>query len=319
MSCSEPRPPVAIVIVNHNTQEYLRACLETLDPDESEAIIVVDNASSDGSPAMVRARFPHVRLLSMPTNLGYGAGANLAIAACSAPYVLVLNSDTRLPPGAGAALATYLDRHPTVGLAGPRLLNPDGTLQRSCYPFPRPLNVALRWTGLGGLVGRIPGARQIYPPTSSHARARDVDWVIGAALAIRRAAHEVVDGFDERFFMYAEEVDLCYRLRQAGWRTHFAPVTEITHVGGASTRRYGGAMVVQLFHSLILFYQCHYSPWRLRQLQVILSYLMLRNIIIDRWCMRRAPSEEQKARSRENIATWRDILRETWRAETLGR
>src|SRR5262245_26457705 len=128
--------PIAVIIVNYNTCEHLRACLETVLAEAPSEVIVVDNASSDDSAQMVRAHYPWVVLCANKTNLGYGAASNQAIARCTAKHVLLLNSDTLLPVGALQALSTYLDRHPRAAIVGPRLVNSDGTLQASCYPFP---------------------------------------------------------------------------------------------------------------------------------------------------------------------------------------
>ncbi|HEX3128319.1 MAG TPA: glycosyltransferase family 2 protein, partial [Thermoanaerobaculia bacterium] len=137
-------PKLAVVVVNHNTRDLLRSCLETVRAEAAEDIaevVVVDNASTDGSPEMVRTGFPEVRVLANRHNPGYGAGANQGIAACRAPYILLLNSDTRLGGGSVAALTDWLDRHPRAAVVGPRLVNPDGTLQSSCFPELTPFNV----------------------------------------------------------------------------------------------------------------------------------------------------------------------------------
>src|SRR5262249_11131009 len=150
-------------------------------------------------------------------------------------YVLLLNSDTLLAPGALAALAQYLDAHPRAAIAGPRLRNADGSLQPSCHPFLGTMQSFLEKSVVARALARLPVVRDHYLlVNSSHAAPRVVPWVLGAALAIRRSAFDQVGGFDESFFLYAEEVDLCYRLKAAGWEVHFAPVTDVVHVGGAS-------------------------------------------------------------------------------------
>lgn len=310
---NEVATKMAVAVISYDTREQLAACLATIDPHQgSREVVVVDNGSQDGSVEMVRARFPWVTLRVSPSNRGYGSAANQAFALCRADYVLLLNSDTLLADGTVPALASYLDGHPRVGIVGPRLLNPDRSLQCSCYPFPSPLNELLRWTSLGVVVGHLPGLRERYLPTSSHRFARPADWVVGAALAIRRKAFETVGGFDESFFMYSEEVDLCYRLRQAGWETHFAPVTEVVHMGGASTARYRGAMAAQLFASLEQFYRRHYPHSRRLGLKLVLTYLMLRNVA-QGYLHGRSRSDTEHTGVAEDMAAWRRVLAEVWR------
>jgi GT2 family glycosyltransferase len=251
-----------VVVVNYNTRDHLRSCLASLH-GQSGTVVVVDNGSTDGSQGMVRGEYPDAVLLDDGVNRGYGAAANAGIRVGSAPYVLVLNSDTIIPDGALASLCLYLDQHPDVAMLGPRLVNPDGTLQSSCFPFPTPFTSFLGESGLGFFIRFIPAVRQRYPRTWSHDRPRNVPWVLGAALALRREAFDAVGAFDERYFMYFEEVDLAYRLQKAGWRVHFAPVADMTHVGAASTRHVADRMRLEYYVSMARFYQCHHSSGRL--------------------------------------------------------
>jgi GT2 family glycosyltransferase len=275
-----------VVIVNYNTREDLRACLETVPATEPGQVIVADNGSTDGSREMVREDFPDARLLCFDDNPGYGGGANRAIATTDTPYVLLLNSDTLLAPDALATLGDYLDAHPGVGIAGPRLLNPDCSLQPSCYPYPGSLRWAIDNDDLAPLLRRLAPLREVAYRTWAHDRNRRVPWVKGAALAIRRTAFDEVGGFDEAFFMYHEETDLCYRLAAAGWQVHFAPVTEVVHTGGTSTAQYYSAMSVALYRSAEQFYRKHYSgvhrwlagvSWRgLARARYVMSLMRLR-------------------------------------------
>jgi N-acetylglucosaminyl-diphospho-decaprenol L-rhamnosyltransferase len=300
---------IAVVIINHNTREHLAGCLESVAATMPSEVMVFDNASSDGSAALLRAEFPWVELQASDANLGYGAAANRAVAACRADYVLLLNSDTRLEPDTLSLLSAYLDQHPDVALAGPRLIYPDGTAQTSSFPFPTPLAFLLRETHLAAATRYLPVLRACQPLNSAGA----VPWVLGAALALRREAFEAVGGFDESFFMYYEEVDLCYRLQRAGWQIHYAPVTTVTHVGGASTGQRRVEMSVQLFASLAQFYQRHYSPVQQRQLRWIVSYLMLRNLILDTVRLYRAREAQRREQLRGDLGAWRRTLRATWR------
>ena len=274
---------VAIIIINYNTCQELQACLGSIRPDAASQVVVVDNGSSDGSVEMVKWKYPWVSLHANRTNLGYGAAANRAIAGCTAQYVLLLNSDTLLPTGAIEALGCYLDEHPQASIVGPRLVNADGTLQASCYPFPTPLDTFLENSTVAVFLGRlirrhIPGIRRLYWRTWPHDSARVVPWVKGAVLAMRREAFKAVGGFDESFFMYFEDADLCCRMKKAGWEIHFTPVTTIIHVGGASTDQVRADMAVQLLHSTGLFYQRHSS-----RLSIGVMSIMVKSLMLAKW------------------------------------
>ena len=252
----------AIVVVNFNTVDHLRRCLESASGQHASRIVVADNGSTDGSIEMVEREFPFVDLSVDRRNPGYGAGANRGIRACGDLDVLLLNSDTRFGPGALAALQKYLSSHPSAGLVGPRLLNVDGTLQPSTFRFPSPLRPPVQRDPLAPLIRHIPWVGDRYLSTWSHDRPRTVPYVMGAALMIRRTAFEAVGGFDESFFMYAEEIDLCWRMRTAGWETHFAPVTNVVHAGRASTRQREAEMLEQSAVSSMRFYRQRYSGLR---------------------------------------------------------
>ena len=303
---------MAVAIVNYNTCDHLRACLSSLALEAPGEVVVLDNASADGSAEMVKAVFPEFKLVVNAVNSGFGAAANRAVQNCEPDYVLLLNSDTLLKPGAVQALSLYLDQHTQAAIVGPRILNPDGSLQVSCYHFPSPLYAFLRATTMGSLLRYIPILREGYLPNWSHDRSRRVPWVLGAALAIRRKAFEEVGGFDESFFMYSEEVDLCYRLKTAGWQVHFTPAAEIVHVGGASTVQIKTDMEIQKYSSTTLFYRRHYSSWRIFLLRLIVSYSLLRNLIRDKTRLSMVRRPEQHARVAEDISMWKRILWRQW-------
>lgn len=251
---------MAVAVVNYNTCRELERCLASIVPEAPDELLVIDNGSTDGSIAMVRRRFPDVRLQVNAENHGYGAAGNQALRLTASDYLLLLNSDTVLEAGSLAALRDYMDSHPQAAVAGPRLVNPNGSLQPSCYPFPTPFQLALGSSGLGALTSRLPGVRNLSLRWWPHDRDRAVPWVLGAALVLRRGPVMALGGFDESFFMYYEEVDLCYRLALADHETHFTPATTIMHVGGASTSKAGSDMTVQWFRSLRHFYRKHYPP-----------------------------------------------------------
>ncbi len=299
---------IGVGVINHNTREHLRACLTTILQDAPGEIVVVDNASVDGSLELVRREYAGVRLIANATNRGYGAAANQAIACTSAPHILLLNSDTLLRPGALQALRAYLDHHPCVAMVGPRLVNVDGSLQPSCFPFPTPIHTLVEISGSRRVIRHLPFVRELYPPTSSHSRARPVPWVLGAGLALRRKAVDDVDGFDESFFMYSEEVDLAYRLRRAGWQIHFAPVATIAHVGGASTRQRPAEMARQAIASTAHFYRRHYSHRDLEQFKLVITLGMIAKLVRDAARLFGAHEPPRRARLSADIRTWHSIL-----------
>ena len=209
---------LSVSIVNTNSRELLLACLETLRGTPAE-IVVLDNASEDGSADAVRERFPDVRVLAQEFRAGFGANHNTVIRATEGRYVYVLNEDTTADDWGFARIVEYLDAHPSVAALGPRLTYPDGRLQDSAWRFPTPLVSTLGLLTVGKL-----GVKQSRGD-APHA----VDWVMGAALVLRRDALDEVGLFDDEFFLYSEEVDLQFRLRQAGWDVHYFPSATVVH------------------------------------------------------------------------------------------
>ena len=298
-------------MVSYNTRDHLAACLAAVSADAPTRIVVVDNASSDGSPDMVRERYPNVVLHANPRNLGFGAAANQGIADCTAEYVLLLNSDTRLAPGALAALTAYLDSHPRVAIAGPRLVGSDGHLQASCFPFwlPFPLGAFAADGPAGRLLARLPRIKRGLIPADWSTPAGPAPWVVGAAIALRRAAFEAVGGFDQAFFMYFEDVDVCRRLVAAGWGVHFAPVTTIAHVGGASTRARRTDMAAEFLASTMVFHRRYYPGYLVEALRRVVWAIALSRWLADRVRLRRARDSQRRARLERNVAIWQGLLR----------
>lgn len=308
---------IAVVIVNYNTRDYLRECLATVLVETPYQVVVVDNASSDGSVEMVRACYPSVTLRDNSWNRGYGAAANQGIADCTAEYVLLLNSDTLVHAGAFHALTAYLDHHPGVAIVGPRLVNRDGTLQPSCYPFPGTLKWFLHYEVSGQLIRRVPILRNYQRHTWPHTEAQSVPWVMGAALVIRREAFEAVGGFDESFFMYCEETDLCYRLKSANWQIHFVPIATVMHVGQASTDQYRTEMAVQHIASRLSFYRKHYSRLRFTLLNLMMRGTVLARLLFDIYRRRGISDSSRSAGMASDIAAWRRVLLGKWQPRTI--
>lgn len=298
-----------VVLVNRDTREQLLAALPTVLAEAPGQVVVVDNGSSDGSAEAVRERFSGVEVIARPDNPGYGIAANQGIAACRAPFVLLLNSDVLLRPGALAALSSYLESHPRAGVAGPRLVNPDGTLQRSCSPFLGSFRLIVEKSPLGRLLAHVPAVRERWLLRwSPHDRPRVVPWVMGAVLAFRREAFEQVSGFDPAFFMYAEEVDLCWRLRKAGWEVHFAPVTAVVHAGGASAAAVRTEMELCRIDSSRRFYRRHYSPLHAAVLEAMIRAAMAVRWMRDTLRLRLERDAGRRGRLAEDVSIWRGAL-----------
>lgn len=232
----DPRPAISVIVPLFNGRDLIGACLESV-PDAAE-LIVVDDGSSDGAPELVADLFPRATLVRNSHNTGFSTTCNRGLRAANAPVRVVLNSDARLAPGALEHLAAVFSA-PDVGIAGPRLVFPDGSHQTSAAAFP---TVASVITG-GFLLNDIlrffmPRRRFVFElgmAKVEHAESHDVDWVKGACLAISAACLDATGGFDESFYMYGEEADLCWRARRAGYRVHYVAEARVVHIGGGST------------------------------------------------------------------------------------
>jgi GT2 family glycosyltransferase len=241
-------PPVAIAVVSWNTRELLRACLESIAPefDAGRAEVwVVDNASEDGSPELVREHFPWAELIASEHNLGFGPAVNLVAEQSSTPWLAIANADVELTPGALETLLAVGAADRSAGILAPRLVVPDGGTQHSVYAFPTlPFTLAFN-LGLGGLSSSL-ADRMALEGHWDPDRARRVDWAIGAFLLVRRAAWDAAGGFDPGQWMYAEDLDLGWRAARAGWRTRFEPSAVVRHRVAASTAQvWGGERQVQ--------------------------------------------------------------------------
>ena len=250
-------PRVAAVVVNHNTREELLACLATLPASGADEIVVVDSGSTDGSVAAVREHFPDVQVLAL-ANLGYGRGANAGVARTMARTVVVANADTRFAPGSLTELARAMESDPGLGAVGPLVRYPDGRHQASARTFPS-LGQAAGHALLGLWWPNNPWTRAYRMLDVDPTAPREVDWLSGCAVALRREAFDQVEGFDPGYFMYVEDVDLGYRLRQSGWRVRFHPQAEVVHAVGASTASRRPAMVLAHARSLDRFYGRAYA------------------------------------------------------------
>lgn len=252
---------LSVIIVSWNTCKLLEDCLHSVEAEierikgVNAEVLVVDNASVDGSPAMVRERFPHVRLLVNAENVGFARANNQAIQQAQGRYLCLLNPDTEVKSGAFERLVDFLERHPDVGAVGPLLLNPDGTLQESCYPAPTLLREFWRMFHLD-----VVHQYSSYPMAQwSRHDSKDVDILKGACILLRSEVVGQVGLLDDSYFMYSEEVDLCHRIRRAGWRICWEPQAEVVHYGGQSTQQVAEEMFLRLYESKILYFRKHYG------------------------------------------------------------
>ena len=227
---------VSIVVVSWNVAALLRRCLTSCYAQAvAVEVVVVDNASADGSPTLVSHEFPQAMLIANRDNRGFPAAVNQGIAATTAPYVLILNPDAALQPGSLALLLAHLRANPQLGMVGPRLRYPNGTAQSSRRRFPTFTTLLIESTPLQPLFARSGLLRHFYCADQADEVAQEVDWLTGACLLLRREAIQQVGGLDEGFFMYSEEVDWARRLKQAGWAVAYLPTTEVVHAEGQSS------------------------------------------------------------------------------------
>lgn len=223
---------LSIIILNYRTRGLLKECLRAIRwarPTVSVEVIVVDNDSRDGTPEMVRSEFPDVRLIVSDRNLGYAGGNNLGLKAATGRCVMIMNPDIIVLSGSLETLVRYLDEHQDVGLVGPRLDNPDGTLQHSCYRFHTPWTPLFRRTPLGNLPLAQRSIRSFLMADTPHDAPMDVDWLLGGAVIARKKTIERVGFLDERFFMYFDDVDWSRRFWEAGLRVVYVPHSRMVH------------------------------------------------------------------------------------------
>ncbi len=253
---------LSIVIVSWNVKALLQDCLQSiLDSDYvgDLEIIVVDSASGDDSVAMVQQHYPQVTLIVRPDNLGYAKGNNLGITHCQGDYIFLLNPDTHLEPTALTVLCGYLHAHPEIGVIGPQLLWADGAIQSSRRRYPSLGSLFLESTLLELWFPHNAAGHHYRFNDKPAQTAQPVEWLVGAALMLRREVWETVGSFDETFFMYFEETDWCHRVAQTGWQLHYVPQAQVTHYEGQSSGQVVVHQIINFNHSKIRYTEKYFG------------------------------------------------------------
>jgi hypothetical protein len=284
---------LSILIVNWNTRQLLADCLASVfqaAADLALEVIVIDNASSDGSQDMVRQRFPQVRLIANTYNPGFAVANNQGLSLATGRYILLLNSDTVVPPQALTTVLQFMDHTPNAGLCGVKLLNPDGTFQGSFANFPSLAGELLSASGLGV---HLFGLSYPSPRPRSNEQPRPVDWVAGAFMCLRREVFTRVGGMDESYYMYSEETDWCYRLRRTEWKTYYLPQVAITHFGGGSTQHRRVEMAARLYQSKVQFFAKHYGAVAALTLRLSLCAVFLLRGVLSSIMLALQPRQER--------------------------
>jgi GT2 family glycosyltransferase len=276
----------ALVVINHNAGPAIVECLRSVAAEAGE-IVLVDNASTDGSTELAEAAFPTMRVLRNARNTGFSSAANQGIRATSADTVVLLNPDAVAEPGALEALARAIAVLPRAAVVAGLIRNPDGTVQPTKRAFPSLFHAALH-----GLVGVVwpnnPGTRAYTLANASFDEPRRVDWVAATAIALRRSSFEAVGGFDERFFFFVEDVDLCRRFADAGWEVWFDPRAEFVHIwGGSWTQRPLKFLALHQINLLRYFVKHRRGAWLLATPFVAAGLLLRFGLLAVRWLFTR--------------------------------
>ena len=263
----------AVVVVTYDALPWIEDCLASV---RGEQVVVVDNGSRDGTVALVRERFPEVRVVESE-NRGLGAGWNVGIRETASRFVLLLNADAWLRGDALARLVAFADGRPRAAVVGPRLLNPDGTVQRSVRGFPTLWRLATEYFFLRKLAPRTRALNAFYAGGFDHDEVREAEFVMGACMLVRREAIEEVGPLDEEFFLFSEETDWCYRFRKAGWEVLFFPGAECVHIGGAA---HGGRLYRENLLGHLRFLRKHDGARTAeRARRLLLAALRLRGVL----------------------------------------
>jgi GT2 family glycosyltransferase len=314
------KPQVTVVIVSFNTRELLRECIESLQDGAGGVrfeTVVVDNASRDGSADMVAAQFSDVQLIRSETNLGFARANNRGFEVARGRYIVLLNSDAFLKPGALALSVEHMEKNPMAGLGGARLVGRDGSWQPAARMFPSPLNDLLMMSGLAANYPTSQFFGRADRTWADPSEAAVVDWVPGAYSIIRKDVLNRIGGFDQRFFLYYEEVDLCRRIRAAGYEIWYWPDVVTVHLGGESSRKVSGLelsssgsqLTLWRMRSELLYYRKHHGAFGAWSAMLLESWWnrarALRNARA-RTCDRRDKNRAARATVAMMLQAWRE-------------
>lgn len=281
---------LSVCIVSWNVRGDLAEGLDALYADPVAAawqVIVADNASDDGTVEMLAGRYPQVEVIANTTNLGFAAGCNQGMRLARGRYVLLLNPDTIVPAGALAQLVIFADQHPDAGIIGPKLLNADGSLQFSARSFPTITAALFRNTILGRLLPKTGSVRAYLLADWDHSTVRNVDWVSGACMLIRRELVEDIGYLDAEFFWGSEDVDYCWRAHKAGWDVLYTPAPAITHVVGRSTDHAVLPTIIRRHQSWQRLYYKHFAHDPLRRALVWMGIWLRAGLLVVSVVLRR--------------------------------
>lgn len=303
----KPSPQVAVVVVSYNTRDDLLNCLASvLESSRSSDIefVVVDNASTDGSLEAVRQTYPQVTTIANPTNVGFGVACNQAIRATTGPFILLLNSDAAITPQSFQVLRDALSGNPQCGAAGCRIVNSAGAETTNTRNFLTPLNQAAEQSGIMSWTSWKYLRRNHPPKLDRNEQDCAVDWIDGACLMVRRAALDEAGLFDEEFFMYSEDEDLCFRLRQQGWVICYSASATARHCGAASTSQNSFDMLRQFYLSQMLFLAKHRGQRAVLLYATAMKSILFLKSMVLRDGNRRELAREQLKALREARAFW---------------
>ena len=254
---------LSIIIVNYKTSKQLTQCLESITQNEvtyKYEVCVVDNNSADQSVYSVRSKFPDVNLIINKSNVGYGAANNIGINSTCGRYILLLNPDTTIPKNALEEFVNYLEKHPDVGAVGPKIVREDGSLDKACRrSFPTPKVAFYRLFGLYRLFPKRNLLKQYNLDYISPDIEMEVDSLVGACMMFRRNILQLCDAFDERFYLYGEDIDLCYRIKKLGFKIIYFPGVTILHYKGMSTKQNLSRATIEFYRAMYLFHRKHYA------------------------------------------------------------
>ncbi len=274
---------LSIIIVSWNVCDLLRACLHSIEQTKGDLaveVIVVDNASSDDTVAMISVEFPQTILIAQTENIGFPAGNNVGLAVSMGDFLFLLNPDTEIRPNALQELVAFLEENPEVGLVGPKLLNVDRSIQSSRRRFPTILVGIFEATWLQAYAPKRL-LNRFYVADIDASVSAEVDWVTGAAMFTRREVYEQVGGLDPGYFMYSEELDWCRRIKSVGWKIAYTPKAEVYHYEGASSEQAVTARHINFNRAKLRYFRKYHGIWAYRLLKMIIQLTYLHQIITE--------------------------------------